>query len=309
MTGAITTGRVMAALGAAGGASLLYATAVERRWYALRHATVPVLGSGAAQPLRMLHLSDLHQLPRQQHRLEFVRSCLHAGPDMVVVTGDLLESDASIDDVVGVLGEAADGRVGLAVLGAHDYWGATAKNPAEYLFAPGRRRYGRRLDTQRLVDGLTAAGYEVIDNSRQTVKTPAGPMDVMGLGDPHVDLDRPEALPDEAPSPDVVLRLGLVHAPYRRSLDALVGRGAQLVLTGHTHGGQLRVPFAGALVNNSDLPLRQSRGLSQYAGRWLHVSAGLGHSRFAPVRFACRPEATILDLVAAPGANGSSAIH
>lgn len=291
--------RALAGAGALAVGALAWGTLVERRWYALRHATVPVLRPTATQPLRVLHLSDLHQLPRQNHRLEFVRSCLDAGPDMLVVTGDLLESDASIPQVVDTLAEAVRGRVGLVVLGAHDYWGATAKNPAEYLFAPGRRRYGRRLDTQRLIDGLTEAGYEVVDNARQTIKTPAGLIDVMGLGDPHVNLDHPLRVPLEAPADDVVLRLGLVHAPYQRCLTELGRRGAQLVLCGHTHGGQLRVPLAGALVNNCDLPLRQSRGLSRYDEMWLHVSAGLGHSRFAPVRFSCRPEATVLDLVAA----------
>lgn len=286
-------------LGAATAAGLAWGAVVERRWYRLRFATVPVLRGAAARPLRVLHVSDLHQLPRQTHRLDFVRACLRTGPDLIVVTGDLLESDDSIGEVVATLGDAVRDRAGLAVLGAHDYWGATAKNPAEYLFAPDRRRYGKRLDTERLVDGLTAAGYELVDNRRTSVKTPAGLIDVGGLGDPHVNLDRPHQVDWSAPDDDVVLRLGLVHAPYRRSLDAFDAAGFDLVLSGHTHGGQLRVPLAGAVVNNTDLPLRQSRGLSRYRGMWLHVSAGLGHSRFAPVRFSCRPEATVLDLVPA----------
>ena len=285
------------AVGAVGATAVAWAVGVERRWYALRHVTIPVLAPTAVQPLRVLHLSDLHQLPNQQHRLAFVRRCLDAGPDMIVVTGDLLESDDSIDEVVEVLSDAVHDRVGLAVLGAHDYWGATARNPADYLFAPDRRRYGRRLDTQRLVDGLSGAGYEIVDNQRLSVKTPAGLIDVAGLGDPHVDLDDPTVVDWSSPLQDVALRLGLVHAPYRRSLDVFSFHGFDLVLCGHTHGGQLRVPFAGALVNNSDLPLRQSRGLSRYGDAWLHVSAGLGHSRFAPLRFSCRPEATIIDLV------------
>lgn len=296
MTSRRTT-RVAGGFAGAGAVALLWASVVERRWYALRHATVPVLSPAATQPLRVLHLSDLHQLPGQRHRLDFVRACVDAGPDMVVVTGDLLESDASIDEVVASLAEAVRGRVGLAVLGSHDYWGPTAKNPADYLFAPDRRSYGRRLDTARLVDGLTDAGFEILDNRRLTVKTPAGLVDVAGLGDPHVQFDRPDLIPDVAPADDVALRLGLVHAPYRRALDALGAHDMALVMSGHTHGGQLRMPLFGALVNNTDLSLRHSRGLTRYGDMWLHVSAGLGHSRFAPVRFACRPEATILDLV------------
>ena len=294
---------VAASFALAGAAALTWATVVERRWYVLRSATVPVLSPAASRPLRVLHLSDLHQLPGQRHRLDFVARCLDTGPDMVVVTGDLLESDDSIDEVVAALAVAVEGRVGLAVLGAHDYWGATARNPAAYLFAPERRSYGRRLDTQRLIDGLTEAGYELMDNRRQSVKTPAGLIDVAGLGDAHIDFDRPALVDWAAPAEDVVLRLGVAHAPYRRVLDQFDASGFGLALAGHTHGGQLRVPFAGALVNNSDLALRQSRGLSRYGNDlWLHVSAGLGHSRFAPLRFSCRPEATVLDLVAAPPA-------
>lgn len=295
--------RALMAGAGAGAAALLYAYAVERRWYVLRHVTVPALRPGATGPLRILHLSDLHQLPNQGHRLDFIARCLNAAPDMIVATGDLLESDDSIDEVVGALGAAARGRTGLAVLGAHDFWGAVAKNPAEYLFAPHRRRYGRPLDTRRLIDGLSAQGYEVVDNRRTTVKTPAGLVDVAGLGDPHVNLDLPEAVEWDAPGDDAALRLGLVHAPYRRAVGVLAARGYDLILSGHTHGGQLRVPVLGALVNNADLPLRHSRGLSRGAdGAWLHVSAGLGHSRFAPIRFSCRPEATIIDVVAPPAA-------
>lgn len=288
------------AAAAAGG--LLWAYAVERRWYVLRHVTVPALRPGASGPLRILQVSDLHQLPGQEHRLAFLRGCLTAGPDLVVATGDLLESDDSISEVVGALGEAVRNRVGIAVLGTHDYWGAVAKNPAEYLFAPHRRRYGRRLDTTRLVDGLEAHGYEVVENHRTTVKTPAGVVDVAGLGDPHANLDRPQLVDWSPARDDVALRLGLVHAPYRRAVSLLAAQGYDLILSGHTHGGQLRLPFAGALVNNTDLPLRQSRGLSRIDDRaWLHVSAGLGHSRFAPVRFSCRPEASIIDVVAPAG--------
>ncbi len=288
-------------MGAAAAAALAWATLVERRWYALRWTTVPVLSRSASRPLRVLHISDLHQLPGQRHRLDFVRACAAAGPDMVVATGDLLESDDSIDDVVQALAEIAEGRVALAVLGSHDYWGPTAKNPAEYVFAPQRRSYGARLDTARLVDGLTVAGYTVLDNRRETIKTPPGLIDVTGLGDPHVDLDRPGAVDWAPPAEDVALRLGLCHAPYRRVLDAFDQAGIALALCGHTHGGQLRAPLVGALVNNSDLPLGRSRGVSRYGGGlWLNVSAGLGHSRFAPFRFLCRPEATILDLVPGP---------
>jgi uncharacterized protein len=98
--------------------------------------------------------------------------------------------------------------------------------------------------------------------------------------------------------------IGVTHAPYRRILDDFVDRGADLLLAGHTHGGQVCVPFYGALVTNCDLPREQVKGVSRWThdGRtaMLEVSAGLGTSIYAPVRFACRPEATLLTLTARP---------
>ena len=96
--------------------------------------------------------------------------------------------------------------------------------------------------------------------------------------------------------------LAVTHAPYRSVLDPMAADGHDLIVAGHTHGGQVCVPFYGALVTNCDLDTARVKGLSSHTaeGRtsWLHVSAGLGTSPYAPVRFACRPEATLLTLTA-----------
>ena len=89
----------------------------------------------------------------------------------------------------------------------------------------------------------------------------------------------------------------------------LAARGAHLILSGHTHGGQLRVPFYGALVTNCGIDRARVRWVHRWAepsasnphGTWLHVSAGLGTSPYAPYRFACPPEATLLTLTARQG--------
>ena len=84
-------------------------------------------------------------------------------------------------------------------------------------------------------------------------------------------------------------------------LDRFAADGYQLVMAGHTHGGQLCLPFYGAIVTNCDLDRSRAKGASRWgANTQLHVSAGIGTSPFAPVRFCCRPEATLLTLVAAP---------
>ncbi|QZY53415.1 metallophosphoesterase [Leucobacter tenebrionis] len=105
------------------------------------------------------------------------------------------------------------------------------------------------------------------------------------------------------PSETAPLRLGVVHAPYQEALGELLDDRVDLILAGHTHGGQVRVPGLGALTSNCDLPTAQARGLSvwydAHHAAFLNVSAGLGNSIYAPVRFACRPEATLITLEAA----------
>jgi len=97
--------------------------------------------------------------------------------------------------------------------------------------------------------------------------------------------------------------IGVTHAPYRRVIDAMAYDGLDLILAGHTHGGQVAIPGYGALVSNCDLDPRRAKGLSRHSAgghtAWMHVSAGLGTSPYAPIRFACPPEATLLTLVAA----------
>ena len=109
---------------------------------------------------------------------------------------------------------------------------------------------------------------------------------------------------DEMPAPQEpslpehgrVLRLGVAHAPYRRVLDSFVEDGSDLILAGHTHGGQLRIPGFGALVTNCDLPRAQARGLSTWRGVPLNVSAGMGASPYSNYRFATPPEASLITL-------------
>lgn len=271
----------------------------EARSYRLRRVEVPVLPRGA-DPLRVLHLSDLHLTPGQRGKQEWVRRLAGLEPDVVVDTGDNLAHAGAVPALLGALGPLLD-RPGVFVLGSNDYYAPRPKNPAAYLAGPsavvGRLTH---LPTGDLVEGLTAAGWHDLDNARATLSVRGLRLDAVGVDDPHLRRDR--YLDVAAPaSPDADLTLGVTHAPYRRVLDAMTNDGVDLVLAGHTHGGQLAVPGYGALVTNCDLPTRYAKGLHEWRTRrhrsWLHVSAGLGTSPYAPVRFACPPEATLLTLV------------
>ncbi|WP_157041592.1 metallophosphoesterase [Nitriliruptor alkaliphilus] len=288
----------------AGAAATAYATMVEPRWYRIDHHVLP---GALRRPgrLRILHVADTHLAPWQDHRVRFLASLADLDHDLVVATGDLLgwvDHEEATARALAPL--TSGGRPGLLVLGSNDRYGPVPKSPLAYFTAPGRRIHGQPLDTQRFVGAMERHGYRTLVDTTTEIPTTVGTVAVGGIDDPHLAFGQGRA-PDEvlppadqvAPTdPDAALRLGLVHAPYRAALDRLVQAGHDVLLAGHTHGGQVRVPGVGALTANCDVPLRQARGVSRWDRRWLHVSPGLGHSAYAPLRFACRPEATLLDL-------------
>jgi predicted MPP superfamily phosphohydrolase len=278
---------------------------LEARWFALRQVAAPVLPAGA-EPLRLLHLSDLHLTARQRRKVEWVRGLAALKPDLVVATGD----NYSFGDAMETALEALEPLLafpGAFVLGSHDYYSAVFKNPLKYAGRPpGPRAEPARapdLPVEAFAGVLQRAGWRRCDNARASLRLgPAGlRLDLVGLADPHLGWDK---LPPPADHRGAGLVLGVVHAPYRAAVQALVDDSARLVLAGHTHGGQVALPALGALVTNTDLPARYASGLRRWPTRrpqapaYLHVSAGLGTSPFAPVRLAARPEATLLTLVA-----------
>jgi len=290
----------LAGAGLAGAALLGYAT-LEARWYRLRKLVLPDTLRRPGATLRLLHVSDVHLAHGQEHRVRFLRSLAELEPDLTVITGDLL-GDVGIEDLAvdAVAGLTGPGRPGLFVLGSNDLYGPLMKSPHRYLTHHRLPIHGTPLDFDRLVARLDAAGYTTLRNGAVAVETRVGDVAVGGIDDPHLDetvVPEPDVLtPGAAGLTDGVLNLGLVHAPYLRALDALTSAGHDLLLAGHTHGGQVRIPGIGAVVANCDLPLDQARGESRYRDRWLHVSPGLGHSKYTPFRVGCRPEATLIEL-------------
>jgi uncharacterized protein len=291
-----TAGRLAAGVVGLGAGVAAYAGLVERNWYRLRRVVVPVLGAGAA-PLRILHISDVHMTPGQRRKQQWIAGLARTEPDLVVVTGDNL---AHVDAVPAVLRAYAPllELPGAFVFGSNDYSGPVFKNPFSYLsrHRHQRRVHGAPLPAEDLRAGLVAAGWTDLNNTRAVVKTAGRAIELFGVDDPHVGRDR-YAVVSGPVDPSADLHVGVTHSPEPRVLSAMAADGLSLILAGHTHGGQVRVPFYGALTTNSALPRRMARGLHVFAGSWLHVSAGLGTHPTAPVRFSCPPEASILTLV------------
>ncbi|NIJ10018.1 putative MPP superfamily phosphohydrolase [Saccharomonospora amisosensis] len=289
--------RLVTGTAALGVATLGYAAGIERRRWTLRTAEVPVLAEGA-KPIRVLHISDLHMLPGQESKQRWVADLDRLEPDLVVNTGDNLAHRRAVPAVLRALGPLLD-RPGVFVFGSNDYYEPKPKSPARYLMPNGRKKriHGRHLPWRDLRAAFIEHGWLDLTHVRRTLPVAGQRIFAAGVDDPHLQRDRYTDIEGRA-GRDAVLRLGVTHSPEPRVLDPFAADGYDLVLAGHTHGGQLRVPGVGALVTNCDLDRSRARGVSRWGSdMWLHVSAGLGTSPYAPVRFACPPEASLLTLV------------
>jgi len=284
-----------AAVAAAGAGALLYGWQVERDAFTLRHDEVAVLPQGTPA-LRLLHVSDLHLRADRMALVSWVRDLARLEPDLVVATGDFLAAADAVPTVVSALGPLL-AFPGLFVPGNADYWAPVPKSPTRYLSQ--RRKHGPPLPWPDLAAALVSAGWHDLTQVRTRIAVRGIDLEVRGVDDPYLGKDDYAAIAGAA-DPAADARLGLAHAPEPRVVDAMTRDGVDLVLAGHTHGGQVRVPGLGALITNCGIDRGRARGLHRYGagGRvsWLHVSAGLGTSPYAPVRLCCRPEATLLSL-------------
>ena len=282
-----------------------WAAGVEVRSFVLRRVQLPVLPPGH-QPLKLLHFTDLHLVPRQGRKLAWLRSLADTRADLVVDTGDNIASFGATAPLVDALGPLLD-VPGVFVMGSNDYFAPGFRNPAKYLLPDDglRRTDTPQLPWRDLKRRFTEHGWTDLSNTTARLTIRGTTIAFVGVDDAHLGYDDLAAVAGPAPA-DADLRLAVTHAPYLRVLDQFAVDGYDAVIAGHTHGGQLRLPFYGALVTNCDLDTRRARGLHRHpadsrpgdpGSTWLHVSAGAGTSPYAPVRFCCRPEATLLTLV------------
>lgn len=277
---------------AVAGAGLAAYSLWEPRRYRLVSRSVATRPGTPA--LSVLHVSDLHLDAGDGRLVGFLRSLperLGVVPDLVLGTGDFIENDAAIEPVVEALG-ALEARLGrFYVLGSHDYYLPELHTVAKYFKARQGPIKAPRAATDELERGLRSKGWVALTNTTEIVDTRHGRIRVAGVDDPYI---RRHSTAHIAREDGEVLAIGLVHAPDVVSEWFLAG--FDLVVAGHTHGGQVRIPPFGAVVTNCNLPAQLAAGLHLIGGRWLHVSPGLGTGRFTPIRFCCPPEVTLLQL-------------
>lgn len=293
----------VAAVGAVGAGAATWGMGIERYLFTLRYHALRVLPRDA-DALRILHISDAHMAPWQHRKQEWIAGLARLEPDLIVNTGDNIGHRDGLSGLRDAF-EPFTGVPGLFVHGSNDFQGPSFRNPLRYFTGPSQRNPEiEQMDVDALDGYLTDdLGWTLIDNAATSLEVRGVRINAFGVNDAHRDWDDLEVLPEAIGElGEADLALGVTHAPYRRVLDEYVDLGADVIFAGHTHGGQVRIPGSrDALVANCDIPLDQARGLSEWThdGRTapLNVSAGLGHSIYAPVRFACRPEVTLLTLL------------
>lgn len=265
--------------------------------YRLREATLPVLPVGHL-PIRVLHFSDLHLTPKRRREIADIKSFVSLKPDLVISTGDFLADMQAVPTVLGALEELLD-IPGCFVFGSNDYYAPKPKNPFTYLLRDhGKRVLGELLPVEELRAGLVRRGWKDLNHQRASLNIKGTRIEFRGTDDAH--LERDDYATVAGPASECDLAVGVTHAPYLRILESMSRDQLDLIFAGHTHGGQVRLPWPGgskALTTNCDLPNWRARGVTKLAGEpWLNVSAGMGTSPFARIRVASPPEVSLITL-------------
>ncbi len=291
--------RILLAIVLVGACCVVWGIAVERRRYRLVRHRLDILPAGAA-PLTVMHLSDLHFVRKDPGKARFLATLPET--DVTVITGDLLAEPEAVETTVASVRPVRGRLASWFVLGSNDYF---VPRPLNYLayFRPTRRKRRARAGRARdLITQLVAEGWEDLTNIRRPVDLDGLPVELLGLDDAHIERHDLRIAPRQAPD-----RFGfaVMHSPD--SAPETAALGYDLLVAGHTHGGQVCLPGIGALITNCSLPTRLVSGLIRMGTAIAYVSPGLGTSKYAPFRFFCRPEATLLELHPEPSRIGPTA--
>ncbi len=279
--------------------------------------------------LTILHLSDFHLRKNRKGKklFKFVQGLKGLEPDLLLITGDLIEKDENISYLVEML-EPLKARYGkYAVLGVHDYYN---KSAGEFLknMLKRKRKYRRENDTAALISELGSVGIKVLRNERVALENNGSnikEIEIVGIDDPVIERNNVGlALGDNSSEPMTVeekdriykekhaeifkmddkdfhllnregrLRLAMVHTPDAHTIISLAEEDTDLIFSGHTHGGQIRLPYLGAILTGCRLKARFASGLFYFKKFVLYVSRGLSEGRYSQFRFYCQPEASMI---------------
>jgi len=242
--------------------------------------------------LRVLHLTDSHFKKGDTDKLEFAKSLGQYEVDFVFLTGDLIETEEGIDSIVDVI-RSMRARHGIfAVLGTHDYYRVTIFDVILDALTAGGRHRTLPNPVGELIARMEAAGARVLVNDCEHVAVNGAKIAICGVDDPFLGTeDLPGTLANVNGADFLIL---LIHCPD--IVHEVAASRVDAAFAGHTHGGQIRLPWIGALITRSKLPRRHAAGVFRIGDTVFHLNNGLGSGRWTHLRLFCQPEATIVDI-------------
>ncbi len=278
-----------------------YSWFVEPQRYRIRHHALWIKGS-IPTPLRILQISDFHFYRGQLGRKRFLARLAQIEADLIFITGDLIDNNSGIDLCLEALKPLKAKHGIYCVLGNHDYVHVCFRHLFHRTGTPVEHLGYTYNDTEGLVSGLMDMGIHVLRNERRKVCVEGGEITIVGIDDPYLKRDDiPAAFKDfDQQNPCFVL----IHAPDR--YQQLMEVGADMVFSGHTHGGQVCIPFWGPLITRSRAPRQYSYGLTRVNGTIFHTTRGIGSSRLTRPRFFCPPEVNLFEISFIPNQAGAS---
>ncbi|MBI2413878.1 MAG: metallophosphoesterase [Deltaproteobacteria bacterium] len=263
-----------------GGIALTEGFLIEPRGFAVERTTIPIKGlPPSLDGFTICQVTDIHFGPAVGS--PFIKNIIETAnalkPDLIALTGDYIEGEKRHVGPVVKLLKGLKARLGVVtILGNHDHYAGSGYTE----------------------DLLASNGFKPLQNSHTMIESGKGTLCVAGVRD-YLE-DRPDAKEALKGVPDDVPRILLSHHPdYAEELPT--DERIDLVISGHTHGGQVRLPFAFAPILPSRYGQKYSGGLvalTRKEGTRVYVSRGIGMS-IIPVRFNCPPELTLLTLKAA----------
>lgn len=250
--------------------------------------------------IRILHISDLHLAGRNKRIEHYFQTLQKIKSDFILITGDLIDNNNGIEWCVEYLKKLSPQFGTWVCLGNHDKFDSNISHSFFFHLMNMPKENNSELLRRRLKEN----DIQILINEKKTININSVPLTIIGVDAPF-GLDRYKnknrffeeirslkgLFSNISPQEYVIL---LNHVP---DLLKELGRiKVNLALSGHTHGGQIRLPFIGPLVAFSSFQRAYNKGLYNYNGYYLHVSGGLGVIKTMPIRLFCPPEATILTL-------------
>lgn len=271
-------------------AVVLWAFLVEPNWYRLRR--IKVRGQKKIRkPITILHLSDIHFVKKAGSKRHFFQRLSMLNPDLIFLTGDIIDNDEGIDTAVRMISGLRARYGTFLVLGNHEYYNYYMTDNLRYHLGLGKTT-PHRNNVSRFISEMKRIGVHVLVNESIKLEVHGNPVLIGGTDDPVTQrIDFEQALRGLSPE---TLNILLIH--HLDGLLKLSHHGVDLVFGGHTHGGQIRIPFLGPVICETKLPRRYVEGLHTYQGMTVFVSRGMGATRTIFPRLACRPEAIFFEV-------------